>query len=135
MKRDYWPQKWMVRIKNSNLSDDNKEVLLNFMQHDNDYIHKDIAPVLSVLNAIKDINLKHLNHDDMLLIFGWFYETKWIYTSTTAVSIKFQISRFLDFVDRTYNLGLNPKKEFSEFMKKKKIEEIKSLGEDIKNGN
>ena len=127
MKRDYWPQKWMVRITNSNLSEDNKEVLLNFMQHVDDYIHTDIAPVLSVLNAIKDINLKHLDHDDLLSIFKWFYETKWIYTSTTAVSVKFQIARFLDFVDKTYSLGLNPKKEFSEFMKKKKIEEIKSL--------
>ena len=135
MKRDYWPQKWMIRIKNSNLSDDNKEVLLNFMQHDNDYIHTDIVPVLNVLNAIKDINLKHLNHDDLLSIFKWFFETKWIYTSTTAVSVKFQIARFLDFVDKTYSLGLNPKKEFFEFMKMKKIEEIKSLGEGIKNGN
>ena len=105
------------------------------MQHVDDYIHTDIAPVLSFLNAIKDINLKHLNHDGMFLIFDWFYETKWIYTSTTAVSVKFQISRFLDFVDKTYNLGLNSKKEFSEFMKKKNIEEIKSIAGSLNYGN
>ncbi len=137
MKTDYWPQKWMIRIKNSNvLSDDNKEVLLAFLNETSSkFINLNIMPVLNFISAINNVNLKHLDHDDMLLIFDWFYKTQWMHTPTSFVNIKQQLLKFLDFVDKTYSLGLNPKKEFSEFMKKKKIEEIKSLGEDIKNGN
>ena len=137
MKKDYWPQKWMIRIKNSNvLSDDNKEVLLAFLNEtSSEFINLNIMPILNLISAKDNINFKGLDHDDMLLIFDWFYKTQWIYTSTSFINIKFQLLKFLDFVDKTYNLGLNPKKEFSKFMRTRKIEEIKSLGEGIKNGN
>ena len=129
MKTDYWPQKWMIRIKNSNvLSDDNKEVLLAFLkQNSSRFINLNIMPILNFISAINNVNLKNLNHDDMLLIFDWFYKTRWIYTPTSFVNIKQQLLKFLDFVDKTYGLGLNPKKEFSKFMKTRKIEEIKSI--------
>ena len=137
MKTDYWPQKWMIRIKNSNvLSDDNKEVLLAFLkQNSSRFINLNIMPILNFISAINNVNLKNLNHDDMLLIFDWFYKTQWIYTPTSFVNIKQQLLKFLDFVDKTYGLGLNPKKEFSKFMRTRKIEEIKSIAEDLKNGN
>ena len=129
MKKDYWPQKWMIRIKNSNvLSDDNKEVLLAFLNEtSSEFINLNIMPILNLISAKDNINFKGLDHDDMLLIFDWFYKTQWIYTSTSFINIKFQLLKFLDFVDKTYNLGLNPKKEFSKFMRTRKIEEIKSL--------
>ena len=129
MKKDYWPQKWMIRIKNSNvLSDDNKEVLLAFLNEtSSEFINLNIMPILNLISAKDNINFKGLDHDDMLLIFDWFYKTQWIYTSTSFINIKFQLLKFLDFVDKTYSLGLNPKKEFSKFMRTRKIEEIKSL--------
>ena len=127
----------MIRIKNSNvLSDDNKEVLLAFLNEtSSEFINLNIMPILNLISAKDNINFKGLDHDDMLLIFDWFYKTQWIYTSTSFINIKFQLLKFLDFVDKTYSLGLNPKKEFSKFMRTRKIEEIKSLGEGIKNGN
>ncbi len=136
MKTDYWPQKWMIRIKNSNvLSDDNKEVLLAFLkQNSSRFINLNIMPILNFISAINNVNLKNLNHDDMLLIFDWFYKTRWIYTPTSFVNIKQQLLKFLDFVDKTYGLGLNPKKEFSKFMRTRKIEEIKSIAEDLSYG-
>ena len=137
MKTDYWPQKWMIRIKNSNvLSDDNKEVLLAFLNETSSkFINLNIMPVLNFISAKDNINFKGLDHDDMLLIFDWFYKTQWMHTPTSFVNIKQQLLNFLEFVDKTYGLGLNPKKEFSKFIKTRKIEEIKFLGEDIKNGN
>ena len=137
MKTDYWPQKWMIRIKNSNvLSDDNKEVLLAFLNEtSSEFINLNIMPILNLISAKDNINFKGLDHDDMLLIFDWFYKTQWMHTPTSFVNIKHQLLKFLDFVDKTYGLGLNPKKEFSKFMKTRKIEEIKSIAEDLKNGN
>jgi hypothetical protein len=135
MKTDYWPQKWMIRIKNSNLSDDNKEVLLAFLkQNSGRFINLNIMPILNFISTINNVNLKNLNHDDMLLIFDWFYKTQWMHTPTSFVNIKQQLLKFLDFVDKTYGLGLNPKKEFSKFMKTRKIEEIKSIAEDLNYG-
>ena len=136
MKKDYWPQKWMIRIKNSNvLSDDNKEVLLAFLNEtSSEFINLNIMPILNLISAKDNINFKGLDHDDMLLIFDWFYKTQWIYTSTSFINIKFQLLKFLDFVDKTYSLGLNPKKEFSKFMRTRKIEEIKSIAEDLSYG-
>ena len=136
MKTDYWPQKWMIRIKNSNiLSDDNKEALLAFLNEtSNEFINLNIMPILNLISAMNKINLKRLNHDDMLLIFDWFYKTQWIYTPTSFVNIKYQLLKFLDFVDKTYGLSLNPKKEFSKFMKTRKIEEIKSIAGGISYG-
>ena len=136
MKTDYWPQKWMIRIKNSNvLSDDNKEVLLAFLNETSSkFINLNIMPVLNFISAKDNINFKGLDHDDMLLIFDWFYKTQWMHTPTSFVNIKQQLLNFLEFVDKTYGLGLNPKKEFSKFMKKKKIEEIKSIAEDLSYG-
>ena len=126
----------MIRIKNSNvLSDDNKEVLLAFLNEtSSEFINLNIMPILNLISAKDNINFKGLDHDDMLLIFDWFYKTQWIYTSTSFINIKFQLLKFLDFVDKTYSLGLNPKKEFSKFMRTRKIEEIKSIAEDLSYG-
>ena len=136
MKTDYWPQKWMIRIKNSNLSDDNKEVLLAFLkQNSSRFINLNIMPVLNFISTINNVNLKNLNHNDMLLIFDWFYKTRWMHTPTSFVNIKQQLLKFLDFVDKTYGLGLNPKKEFSKFIKTRKIEEIKSIAGSLNYGN
>ena len=123
--------KWIEKIKNSPLSEDNKEALIEYIKYtikDKKYYPKFSFFVFMLVALTRDnnsLNLKHLKREELISIFDFLYNSQWLYTPVTFLLVKFFTLDLLEFLNKKYNWGLEPRYESRAFLKTKKSE-IKS---------
>ena len=123
--------KWIEKIKNSTLSEDNKEALIEYIKHtisDKKYYPKFnffIFMLVALTHVDKSFNLKHLKREELISIFDFLYNSQWLYSPAGFLLVKFFTLDLLEFLNKRYNWGLEPRHESRAFLKKKKSE-IKS---------
>ena len=120
--------KWIEKIKNSPLSEDNKEALIEYLKYtisDKKYYPKFsffVFMLVALTRGNNSLNLKHLKREEMISIFDFLYNSQWLYTPVAFLLVKFFTLDLLEFLNKKYNWGLEPRRESRVFLKKKKSE-------------
>ena len=118
--------KWIEKIKNSPLSEGNKEALIEYLKYtisDKKYYPKFsffVFMLVALTRGNNSLNLKHLKREEMISIFDFLYNSQWLYTPVAFLLVKFFTLDLLEFLNKKYNWGLEPRRESRVFLKKKK---------------
>ena len=118
--------KWIEKIKNSNLSEDNKEALIEYIKHtisDKKYYPKFsffVFMLAALTRGNNSFNLKHLKREELISVFDFLYNSQWLYSPAGFLLVKFFTLDLLEFLNKRYNWGLEPRHESREFLKTKR---------------
>jgi hypothetical protein len=135
--QDLWIGRWKVKILESALSRDNKEVLIEFLSWKtrNDRIARGMPIITKVLSSLPEINLKKLTKEDMNRILDSLSKTQWLYSTTSLITIKQYLREFLVFIELRYKrYGLDARENTIKYFRDLRKKEILAVSE-ASNGN
>lgn len=119
--------KWIEKIKNSDFSEENKEALIEYIQyylHDRKYYPKFNIFIYALITLnYKDylyINLKDLKYNELFAIFNFIQKTRWLYSNAAFQVVEYFILDLLEFLNKKYKWGLEPRREYHEFVRGRK---------------
>ena len=119
--------KWIEKIKNSDFSEENKEALIEYIQyylHDRKYYPKFNIFIYALITLnYKDylyINLKDLKYNELFAIFNFIQKTRWLYSKAAFQVVEYFILDLLEFLNKKYKWGLEPRHEYHKFVEYRK---------------
>ena len=123
IKNSYALQRYSEKIKSAPLLENNKELLLKFIEHEaRPYQWSNgrkyafgFTMLINVIKEVNDIDLSNLTNEKMHETFERLNNLRWLYSASSFAVLKQHWTNFLEFVKSEYNLDIDPTAELKEF--------------------
>ena len=123
IKKSYALQRYSEKIKSAPLLENNKELLLKFIEQEaRPYQWSNgrkyafgFTMLINVIKEVNDIDISNLTNEKMYETFERLNNLRWLYSVNSFAVLKQHWTNFLEFVKSEYNLDIDPTAELKEF--------------------
>ncbi len=128
IKNSYALQRYSEKIKSAPLLENNKELLLKFIEQKAQLYQwsngrkyaAGFTMLINVIREVNDIDLSNLTEEQMKETFERLNNLRWLYSALSFVALKQHWTDFLEFVKSECNLDIDPKAELKKFNTKQR---------------